>query len=311
MEEYKEATQLTCHQMQCYISEKLIQDAHVLTLHGGVGLTMTYIRRDYWIPCLRRLTKTVIHGCFGCERFQAAAFQNPPPGNLPLECTTGSIPLQVVGVDYAGPISYKASSKRETGKAYILLFACRLTRAIHLELLSDQTTEGFIKSFKRFIARRGRPQKVYSDNGRSFVTAARWLQGIMKDERMHDYLSRNHITWHFNLSGAPWWGGQFERLVGLVKQALYKSIGEANLAWSELKEVILDAKIALNNRPLSYVEEDIKLPVLTPQSVMFGQPSLLPEEDVDSVEDNDFRKRARCAMVPMDRGVHQELERKA
>ena len=152
---------------------------------------------------------------------------------------------------------------------------------------------------------------MYSDNGRSFVAAARWLQGIMKDERMHDYLSRNHITWQFNLSRAPWWCGQFERLVGLVKQALYKSVGEANLAWSELKEVILDAKIALNNRPLSYVEEDIKLPVLTSQSVMFGQPNLLPEEDVDSVEDNDFGKSARCAMVPKDRGVHQELERKA
>ena len=110
---------------------------------------------------------------------------------------------------------------------------------------------------------------------------------------MHDYLSRNHMTWQFNLSRAPWWGGQFERLVGLVKQALYKSIGGANLTWSELEEVILDAEIALNNRPLSYVEEDIQLPVLTPQSMMFGQPNLLPEGDVDSVEDMDMRKRAR------------------
>ena len=174
------------------LSEKLTQDAHVSTSHGGVGLTMTYIRRDYWIPRLRRLTKKVIRGWFGCKRFQAAAFQNPPPGNLLVKRTTGSVPFQVVGVDYAGPILSKPSSKRETGKAYILLFACSLTRAIHLELLSDQTTEGFIKSFKRFIARRGRPQKVYSDNGRSFVTATRWLRGIMKDERMHDYLSRNH-----------------------------------------------------------------------------------------------------------------------
>ena len=177
------------------LPEKLTQDAHVLTLHWGVGLTMTYIRRDYWIPSLRRLTKKVIRACFGCKRFEATAFQKPPPGNLPVERTTGSVPFQVVGVDYDGPISYKASSKRETGKAYILLFACSLTRAIHLELLSDQTTEGFIKSFKRFIAGRGRPQKVYSDNGRSFVAAARWLRGIMRDEKMLDYLSRNHMTW--------------------------------------------------------------------------------------------------------------------
>ena len=71
--------------------------------------------------------------------------------------------------------------------------------------------------------------------------------------------------------------------MGLVKQALYKSIGGANLTWSELEEVILDAEIALNNRPLSYVEEDIQLPVLTPQSMMFGQPNLLPVQDISGV----------------------------
>ena len=130
------------------LSEKLVQDVHILTLHGGVGLTMTYIRSDYWIPRLRRLTKKVIRGCFGCKKFQAAAFKSPPPGNLPVDRTTGSVPFQIVGVDYAGPISYKISTKRGDGKAYILLFACSLTRAIHLELLNDQTTEGFIKSFK-------------------------------------------------------------------------------------------------------------------------------------------------------------------
>ena len=77
------------------------------------------------------------------------------------------------------------------------------------------------------------------------------------------------------------------------KQELYKSIGGANPTWWELEEVILDAEIALNKRPLSYVEEDIQLPVLTPQSMMFGQSNLLPEEEVDSVEDKDLRKRAR------------------
>ena len=81
--------------------------------------------------------------------------------------------------------------------------------------------------------------------------------------------------------------------MGLVKQALYKSIRGANLTWSELKEVILDAGIALNNYPLSYVEEDVPLPLLTPQSMKFGQPNLLSKEDVDSVKDKDLRKRSR------------------
>ena len=159
--------------------------------------------------------------------------------------------------------------------------------------MTSQTTEEFIKSFKRFIARRGRPQKVYSNNGGSFVAASKWLKGIMKDGKLHGYLAHHHIAWQFNLSRAPWWGGQFERMIGLVKQAFYKSIGGAHLTWGELEEVILDVEVTLNNRPLTYVDDDIQLPVLTPNTMMFGQPNLLPEDDVDSMEDGDLRKRAR------------------
>lgn len=86
--------------------------------------------------------------------------------------------MGVVGVDYAGPIVYKASKKWE-GKAYILLSACSLTRAVHLDLLTDKTTEGFTKSLKR----RRRPTETYSDNGKSFVAASKWLKRIMKHEK--------------------------------------------------------------------------------------------------------------------------------
>ena len=92
---------------------------------------------------------------------------------------------------------------------------------------------------------------------------------------------------------APWWGGQFERMVGLVKRALYKFTGGANFAWSELEEVILDVEITLNNRPLTYLEHDIQLPTLTPYAIMFGQPNQSPEDDSDAIESKDLRKRAR------------------
>ena len=167
---------------------------------------MALIRQRYWIPRLRQSTKKVIASCYGCKRFQVTAYHNPPVGNLPLDRTVGSTPFEVLGVDYARPLIYKIN-KTKDGKAYILLFACSLTRSIHLELLRDQTIENFIKSFKRFIARRGRPRKVYSDNGKTFVAAAKWISKIMKDERFQDYLAHQQIVWQFNLSKAPWWGG--------------------------------------------------------------------------------------------------------
>ena len=202
-------------------TEKQTVVAHQSTLHGGVGLTLTKVRERYWVPRLRRLAKKVIKKCYGCKRFQAVVLKRPPPGNLPRDRTEGRAAFQVIGVDFAGPLKYRKGKKNE-GKAYIVLYACSLTRRIYLELLPNMETTEVITSLKRFIAHRGRPKKIYSDNGKTFVGAANILKTIMHDEKVHDYLAKHRIMWQFNLSRAPWWGGQFERLIGLVKRALYK-----------------------------------------------------------------------------------------
>ena len=195
----------------------------------------------------------------------------------------------MVGVDFAGPLKYRKGKNNEA-KAYIVLYACSLTQGIYLELLPNMETKEFMSSLKRFIARRGRPETFYSDNGRTFVGAARLLKTTMSDETFHDHLAHNEIKWKFNLSRAPWWGGQFERLIGLVKRALHKTIGSGMLTWAELQDVILDVEVTLNNRPLSYVEEDLQLPVLTPNSMLFGQPNPLPELECHQLETADLRK---------------------
>jgi hypothetical protein len=148
-------------------------------------------------------------------------------------------------------------------------------------------------SFKRFIARRGKPDKVYSDNAKTFVAAAKRVRKISKDDQVNDYLARNNIKWQFNLSKAPWWGGQYERLIGLVKQSFYKVVGRSSLTWKELQEVILDVEICLNNRPLAYVEDDHELPVLTPNAMVTGQPTILAVDDEESTEEEEMRKRAK------------------
>ena len=153
-------------------SKRLVLHAHLQTLHEGVSLTMAKIREKYWIPRFRRRTKRVINECVECKRFQVTALANPPTGNLPKERTEGSVPFKSVGVDFAGPIKYFSKNKSEM-KAYILLFACSSTRAVYLNLLPDQTTEHLLRSLKRFVARRGRPEKIFSDNGRTYVSASK------------------------------------------------------------------------------------------------------------------------------------------
>lgn len=238
--------------------------AHVAVLHGGVGSTMAKVREHYWVPHLRRLTKRIVKSCHGCQRFRAQAY-------IPLLCqgtqgrdrTVGQTPFQVIGVDFAGPLRYRKRPKTE-GKAYILLYACSLTCAVYVDLVPNLETTEFIRSLKCFIARRGRPQRIYSDNGKTFVSASKWIEQVMKDERIYGFLAQQGIEWKFNLSRAPWWGIQFERLIRLLKGSLYKSIGNGLLLWNELQEVVLDVEVALNNRPLDYVKDDIELPILTP-----------------------------------------------
>ena len=176
-------------------------------------------------------------------------------------------------MDFAGPVKYLSKSKREM-KAYIVLYACCLTRAVYLEILPNLTVEEFIRSIKRLIARRGRPKKIFSDNGKTFVAAAKWLRKIRNDEKLNDLLAKQGIVWQFNLGR--------ERL-----------IGNGNLRWHELEGVILDVEITLNNRPLGYVEDDVQMPVLTPSAMLYGQPNQLPEEEAEAIEDVNLRKRAK------------------
>ena len=148
------------------------------------------------------------------------------------------------------------------------------------------------------VARKGRPSKVYSDNAKTFVAAVRWLKKAQSEEKFNDYLATNQIHWQFNLSRAPWWGGQFERLIGLVKRALHKTIGKGCLRWHELQDILLDVEVALNCRPLTYLEDDIQMPTLTPNAMLFVGSTFAPELAAHHLEDTDLRKRqSTCSSV--------------
>ena len=80
-------------------AEKLVAEAHMNTLHGGVSLTIAKVREQYWIPRLRRLARRVLKACNNCRRFQITAFTSPPPGQLPKDHTESQASFQVIGVD--------------------------------------------------------------------------------------------------------------------------------------------------------------------------------------------------------------------
>lgn len=145
-------------------TEKLMQRSHHCTLHGGVALAIADIHERHWIPGLRQIVKKVIKSCWGCKCFQTLAHAAPPSGLLPRGRTEGSIAFEVVGVDFPGLIKYHKSAHVED-KAYLVLFTCSLSRALHLEVLSNLEMMGFPGSLKLLVARRGRPLLIFSDKG--------------------------------------------------------------------------------------------------------------------------------------------------
>ena len=193
------------------------------------------------------------------------------------------------GLDYLGPLYIKRDS--ELSKVWICLFTCLTVRAIHLELVHDLTAQEFLMALRRFIARRGTPIEITLDNAPQFKASKNFVDRLWKDlivdDSVHHYVSKEGITWRFLPEFCPWMGGFYERLVGLVKRTLRKSIGKICLNSSQLETIVTEIEAILNTRPLVYVGAEIESGIaLTPANFLtmntnIAVPSLEPVEDED------------------------------
>lgn len=195
-------------------------------------------------------------------------------------------PFVNTGVDFAGPFSIRASKLRKAPilKAYIAIYICMSTKAIHLELVNDMTSVGFLGSLKRFMARRGKCSNIYSDNGRNFVAANRelteffeWLSGADVQDRISSDLLRNNIVWHFNPPYPPHRGGIWEAGVKSVKYHLRRTVGVNILTYEEFSTFLCEIEAVLNSRPLTPLSSDASdLKALTPGDFLIGHDLTTP-----------------------------------
>ena len=172
--------------------DKLIVHTHNKIKHFGIANTMAALREHWWIPQLRSKVKKLINKCNVCKLYSTKPYGTPVTSNLPNFRTEPSNPFDITGVDFAGPLRYKIDNKEE-GKCYIIIFTCASSRAVHLELTRTQEAEEFQRKLNVFIARRGRPRLLISDNAGTFKTTARWIKDIRKNEKLQDYLTAHKI----------------------------------------------------------------------------------------------------------------------
>ncbi|CAG7786442.1 unnamed protein product, partial [Allacma fusca] len=228
----------------------LIEKTHRENNHAGVQVIMATLRERFWIIRSRQAVKSVLRTCVRCARFDSKRLE-AAPAPLPLDRVRMASAFEVVGVDLAGPMYLKKGQK-----AWIVLYTCSVYRAIHLELVMTLSTESFLQSLRRFIARRGRPAIIHSDNGTNFLGAAN-LFDRLDWNKIQGYSAATRIQWKFNPPTAAWWGGWWERMVRMVKQLLRRILGRSTLNYEELITVLCDCEAIINSRPLTYVSEDM------------------------------------------------------
>ena len=252
-----------------YFTKLVIISCHGDVLHNGVQETLCQVRSRFWIVKGRQVVKRVLSSCTVCRKQEGRTYGSPASPNLPAFRVTDDFAFTNIGIDYAGPLYVKDiySQTGEMNKVYIALYTCASSRAVHLDLAIDATSNAFIRSFKRFIGRRGYPTSVLSDNAKTFKSA-----------ELNGFLSSKGIKWMYNVDRAPWWGGFFERMVRSVKRCLKKTLANARLNYEELQTVLVQIEGVLNSRPLTYLCEDGGEP-LTPSHLVTGRRLLtLPGE---------------------------------
>lgn len=264
------------------------------TLHGGMQLTLRALRERFYIIHARSQVGKTLNRCMICYRFKKHLLKQQM-AELPSFRTQQAKPFSFVGCDYAGPFKIKTSELRNAPfeKGYIALFICLTTKAIHLELASDLTPEEYIMALENFIARRGIPNLMYTDNGTNFTCGEKDIlklheQWLSQNNELTRLLTSKRITFKRIPARASHMAGIWERSVGLVKYHLKRVMKDTKLTARRFEYVLRQVECCVNSRPLWAVTpnaDDIE--VITPSHFFNFQPiNTLPRPDLSHLKMN-------------------------
>ena len=277
---------------QSYIVRLIVEEIHRIEMHTGINGTLVALRYRFWVTHGRSLVKTIVKGCLICRKHMPQRL-SAPLAPLPADRITRAAPFEVIGIDFTGPVyisetkqTMKCTKKRPVqlvktktiSKAYIALTTCAVTRAVHVELVPDLTTDAFMRSFRRFVSRRGQPSVIYSDNAKTYQSAEKGIvqcYEIMNSPPFKAYLAEKSIQWKFICPLSPWWGGFWERFMKTIKLPMKKVLGTAFFSADELYTVLTEVEAMANSRPLCAVSDDPdSLEYLTPANFLIGRSTI-------------------------------------
>lgn len=263
--------------------------------HHHNEIVVNEMRQRFWIHGMRALVRTVGKSCQICRNKRAMPCP-PQMGDLPPErLASFTRPFTYTGVDYFGPIHVVVGRRQE--KRWGVLFTCLTVRAVHIELSPSLSSDSFILVLKQFIARRGCPKRIMSDNGTNFRGASKILiteiQNLSYDDMQREF---PEIEWRFIPPLSPHMGGAWERMIRSVKSVLMDIISETGLREEVLRAALADVENIINSRPLTYIPvESFQDLALTPNHFMHGSSSGIREKGNGECSGAALRKNYRIS----------------
>ena len=247
---------------KCHYTKLIIVRDHRSLLHQGVAQTLAKVRKEHWVVQGRAAVRKVVRQCLICIHWEGGPFKTPPFAPLPEYVTTANTPpFTYVGLDYIGPLLIKDITDGSFRKNWVCLFTCLTIRGVHLELVDDMSAESFLLCIRRFVARRGTPLLITSDNASQIKMGSEVIERIWMDATSQDdvqsFIASKGIAWKYVVEYAPWQGGFYERLVGMTKRALRKSLGRSKANSVQLTTLLTEIEAMLNCRPLVFLNDDI------------------------------------------------------
>lgn len=305
-------------------SKLIVKNIHEQELNHiqGINHTLAALNKTYWIHRGKSTVCKWIGECIHCKKkCPKPMIQNEgplPDFRIPDE-NERQQPFLITAIDCCGPFLTKAGRGRAAHKRYMLLFICTKIKAIHIEVLSDLSTDKLLLAFSRFLARRPRPKMFISDQGTNFKGAHQLLNDLWQSANLEEIQKRYpNITWKFLPPFSPNKGGLHERHIGIVKQALHKVISPGDISDEELCTAACIVEGILNSRPLCPIGDHGDLDALTPNHFLEGHAArdLIPLPKDISLRHrwfyiqelmDDFWKQYKREIIPALNNYHKKI----
>ena len=262
----------------------LLRHLHTKRAHCGYKSLIHEARRKYWIIGVRSMSKALTSKCITCKKLRKKPLDQLM-GQIPsLRVAAGFPPFSNTAIDMFGPLHIKLNRKT-LKEAQVIIFTCMTTRAVHLELVNDKTSDAFLMAFRRFASLRGHPSVCWSDCGTNFVGAQAYLQEIMRSwniPKIQSVLSEDFcdFKWLWNIPHASHQNGVVETLIKSVRQSLDATCKSQAFTEEQWRTFLSETTYIINGRPLYPSSNDIwEGPPITPNDILMGHHLPLPQPE--------------------------------